>query len=182
MVRLAVERRARCLSCKGSISPRKDPFHLDAQDIRNISLGAPDPSSITHDDLERVCREANILEFVQSLPEGCETQIGLKGSQPSGGQKQRICIARALIRNPQILLLDEATSSLDETAKRTAQEALNKASESRTTITIAHRLSTIANADVIYVVEDGKVIEGGSHKELLKKNGKYLELIKAQLA
>lgn len=148
----------------------------------NIALGAHDLSSVTQKDLERVARDANILDFIESLPSGFETNIGLKGSQLSGGQKQRLCIARALIRNPQILLLDEATSALDASSERAVQQALDRASEGRTTITIAHRLSTIANADVIYVVLQGKVVEGGSHKELLAKQGEYYKLIQAQLA
>lgn len=148
----------------------------------NLSLGALDYENVTKEEMERACRDANILEFVESLPEGFETPIGIKGGQLSGGQKQRLCIARALIRDPQILLLDEATSALDATAERSVQEALDRASKGRTTITIAHRLSTIANADVIYVVQDGKIVEGGNHKDLLALNGKYKELIEAQLA
>lgn len=148
----------------------------------NLSLGATNPDQVTQEDLERVCRDANILEFVEGLPNGFQTQIGLKGGQLSGGQRQRLCIARALIRDPQILLLDEATSALDATAERAVQEALDRASKGRTTITIAHRLTTIAGADIIYVVQDGKIVEGGSHRELLEKNGKYKELIQAQLA
>lgn len=148
----------------------------------NLSLGALDPEIVTQDDMHRACKDANILEFVESLPQGFETQIGIKGGQLSGGQKQRLCIARALIRDPQILLLDEATSALDATAERSVQEALDRASKGRTTITIAHRLSTIANADMIYVVQDGKIVEGGNHKELLAMDGKYKELIQAQLA
>lgn len=148
----------------------------------NLSLGALDPEAVTMEEMRQACTAAKIIDFVESLPQGFETQIGLKGGQLSGGQKQRLCIARALIRNPQILLLDEATSALDATAERGVQEALDQASKGRTTITIAHRLSTIANADVIYVVQDGQIVEGGTHRELLQLDGKYKELIQAQLA
>lgn len=148
----------------------------------NLSLGGINPHEVSLEDMHTACKAANILDFVESLPHGFETQIGIKGGQLSGGQKQRLCIARALIRNPRILLLDEATSALDATAERSVQEALERASKGRTTITIAHRLSTIANADMIYVVQDGRIVEGGNHKELLQMGGKYKELIEAQLA
>ncbi|ORY78571.1 P-loop containing nucleoside triphosphate hydrolase protein [Protomyces lactucae-debilis] len=147
----------------------------------NISLGAAEPGKVTQADLERACEDANILDFVQSLPDGFDQNIGMKGSQLSGGQKQRLCIARALIRDPPILLLDEATSALDNKAEKAVQEALNRAAQGRTVITIAHRLSTIASADVIYVVEGGEIVEGGTHLELLDRRGKYFELVQAQL-
>ncbi|CAE6474640.1 unnamed protein product [Rhizoctonia solani] len=144
----------------------------------NITLGE---TSITQEQLERACRDASILEFIQSLPQGFDTSVGFKGSQMSGGQRQRVCIARALLRNPKILLLDEATSALDAESERSVKEALEQASKGRTTISIAHRLSTIQGADVIHVVEEGRIIESGSHVELLALNGRYVDLIRSQL-
>ncbi|CEL59122.1 hypothetical protein RSOLAG1IB_12255 [Rhizoctonia solani AG-1 IB] len=144
----------------------------------NITLGQ---TSIAQEDIDRACRDANILDFIQSLPQGFDSPVGFKGSQMSGGQRQRICIARALLRNPSILLLDEATSALDAESERSVQEALEQASKGRTTISIAHRLSTIQNADIIHVVEDGRIVESGSHVELLAHNGRYVDLVKSQL-
>ena len=148
----------------------------------NILMGATKPyEEVTDEELENVCRDANILEFIQGLPEGWNTQVGGKGTQLSGGQKQRIAIARALIRNPKILLLDEATSALDQTSEAVVQAALDKVASGRTTIAIAHRLSTIQKADKIYVIKDGKVSQSGTHKDLIEdKSGLYAELVALQ--
>ncbi|KAF8320496.1 P-loop containing nucleoside triphosphate hydrolase protein [Clavulina sp. PMI_390] len=147
----------------------------------NITLGSGGgPEEISQAALEEACREANILEFIQGLPDGFDTDVGGKGSQLSGGQKQRVAIARALIRNPKILLLDEATSALDSTSEKIVQEALDNASRGRTTIAIAHRLSTIQNADQIYFLRDGLIAECGTHDELLALRGGYYELVQLQ--
>jgi len=148
----------------------------------NILLGAIKPhEEVTQEEIVNACRNANILDFINSLPNGFDTEVGGKGSQLSGGQKQRIAIARALLRNPKVLLLDEATSALDSNSEKIVQEALDQAAKGRTTIAIAHRLSTIQNADCIYFIKDGKVAEQGSHDQLLQMKGDYYEYVQLQL-
>lgn len=133
------------------------------------------------DDVIAAATNANIHDFIMSLPDGYNTSVGAKGALLSGGQKQRVAIARALLRNPKVLLLDEATSALDTESEVVVQTALDKASENRTCIIIAHRLSTIRNADVIFVLENGVVVESGKHAQLIALQGSYYSLINAQL-
>ncbi|KAL0139468.1 P-loop containing nucleoside triphosphate hydrolase protein [Mucor lusitanicus] len=160
----------------------QEPTLFDMTIGENIRFGVDDSKEVTQEEVEAVCKSANIHNFIVSLPKGYDQRVGDKGSQLSGGQKQRIAIARALIRKPKILLLDEATSALDSESEKLVQKALDNIIQEggRTTITIAHRLSTITNADLICVIKDGKVIEQGNHWQLLKLDGVYKSLVQQQ--
>jgi ATP-binding cassette subfamily B (MDR/TAP) protein 1 len=145
----------------------------------NILLGTPS-EDVSNEVIEEAARQANLLDFIKSLPEGFNTVVGNRGSLLSGGQKQRVAIAHALIRDPRILLLDEATSALDTESEHVVQAALDNAAKGRTTIAIAHRLSTIQRADVIYFFDKGRIVESGTHTELMRRQGLYAELVKLQ--
>ena len=120
------------------------------------------------------------IDFIRSLPDGLDTQVGERGMKLSGGQKQRIAIARTFLKNPPILILDEATSALDAETEMEIQKALDELAENRTTLVIAHRLATIRNADKIYVVTDEGIAEEGSHEELLSQDGMFAKLYQVQ--
>lgn len=146
----------------------------------NIGYGNPNAS---FEEIKIAAQKANALEFIESFPEGFDTTVGERGVKLSGGQRQRIAIARAILKNPAILILDEATSSLDAKSEKVVQEALDELMKNRTTIIIAHRLATIRKVDRIYVLEDGKIVESGNHKELSSKpDGVYENLLKLQFS
>jgi ATP-binding cassette subfamily B (MDR/TAP) protein 1 len=157
---------------------QQEPSLFQTSVRENILLGTV--NTATEDEVEAACRQANIWDFVTSLPEGLDTDCGAGGTRLSGGQRQRVSIARALIRQPQVLLLDEATSALDTESEKLVQAAIAQASSGRTTIAIAHRLSTIKDADRIFVLHQGKVVEHGSHVELIKQQGIYFRLCQSQ--
>ena len=146
--------------------------------LENILYGK---HNATEEEVKEAAIQANAWEFISSFPEGLQTIVGERGIKLSGGQRQRIAIARAILRNPSILLLDEATSSLDTESEKVVQDALNTLMQGRTSIIIAHRLSTIKDVDCIYVLQDGKIIESGTHTELsLMEDGAYRNLARLQ--
>ena len=178
----------------------KGSICIDGKDIRNLSLkslrsliGNVNQEAIlfndtifnniafgvdhaTQEQVEAAARIANAHDFIMESEHGYQTNVGDRGCRLSGGQRQRISIARAILKNPPILILDEATSALDTESERLVQEALERLMKSRTTIAIAHRLSTIKNADVIYVLHEGRIVEQGTHDHLLQLGGYYKRL------
>jgi ATP-binding cassette, subfamily B, bacterial len=154
----------------------QETFIYNSSILDNIAFGG----DYTGKEIIEAAKLANADEFIQQLPGKYDTIVGDRGMKISGGEKQRIAIARAMIRKPEILILDEATSSLDNISENTVQKAINKISKNCTTLIIAHRLSTIQNADIIYVIDQGKIIESGTHSQLLKQKSKYWELYNIQ--
>uniref|UniRef100_A0A3B3S401 ABC-type xenobiotic transporter n=1 Tax=Paramormyrops kingsleyae TaxID=1676925 RepID=A0A3B3S401_9TELE len=159
----------------------QEPILFDCSIAENIQYG-DNSRHVSQMEIEEAAKSANIHTFIQSLPETYSTRVGDKGAQLSGGQKQRIAIARALVRHPKVLLLDEATSALDTESEKIVQQALDKARLGRTCVVIAHRLSTIQNADTIAVIQNGRVVEQGTHSELMQREGAYYALVNAQVS
>ena len=159
----------------GIVSQETYLFH--ATIAENLRYAKPDA---THDELEAAARAANIHATIASFPDGYDTVVGERGYRLSGGEKQRIAIARVLLKDPAVLILDEATSALDTLSERVVQQALDAASRGRTTISVAHRLSTVVDADVIFVIAGGRLVEQGTHDELLAAGGMYSELYAQQ--
>ena len=166
------------MSLRKNIGIVQQDVFLFAGTIReNIAYGKIDA---TDEEIMVAAKEANILEFINSLPEGLDTYVGERGVKLSGGQKQRISIARAFLKNPPVLILDEATSALDNVTEMQIQQALDELSKGRTSLVVAHRLSTVKNADDIIVIDKDGIIEQGNHDELITKNGVYANLYQYQ--
>ncbi|RKH23367.1 ABC transporter ATP-binding protein, partial [Corallococcus sp. CA031C] len=155
----------------------QEPLLFHGTVLDNLRHARP---AATREEVEAAARVANADTFIQALPQGYDTRIGERGVTLSGGQRQRLCIARAVLSKAPVLVLDEATSSLDPENEREVQAALTKVLPGRTALVIAHRLSTVTSADVIHVVEAGRIVESGSHAELLQKEGRYAAMWRLQ--
>ena len=145
----------------------------------NIAYARPEASD---EDLRDAARRAQLLSFIEALPDGWDTRVGERGLKLSGGEKQRVGIARVILADPAVLVLDEATSALDSATEAAVQEALDEAARGRTTLMVAHRLSTVQNADEIIVLEAGRIIERGTHASLLQRDGAYAQMWARQIA
>ncbi|MBQ3860212.1 MAG: ATP-binding cassette domain-containing protein, partial [Clostridia bacterium] len=156
---------------------QQDIYLFNASIRENILYGRLDA---TQEEVEEAAKRANIHDYIMSLEHGYDTEIGERGIRLSGGQKQRLSIARVFLKNPPILILDEATSALDNTTEILIQQSLDELCRGRTTLVVAHRLSTIKNADEIAVIAGGKIVEQGTHDELIEKGGMYSELYSLQ--
>ena len=152
---------------------QQTPFLFDTTIRENILFGRPDA---TEEELIEAAKRANIYDFIQTLPDGFDSNCGENGVRLSGGQRQRISIARVFLKNPPVLIFDEATSSLDNESEHLVQQSMEALCDGRTTIIIAHRLSTIKKADFICCMKQGKIVEQGTHEELLALNGYYKDL------
>ncbi len=159
----------------GMVTQETYLFHTTIRD--NLRYAKTDA---TQDELELACRAANIHDFISSLPEGYDTVVGERGYRLSGGEKQRVAIARVLLKDPKILILDEATSHLDSLSEALIKEAMQEVRRGRTSLVIAHRLSTVINADLILVMDKGRLVESGGHEDLLKQDGIYADLYQTQ--
>jgi subfamily B ATP-binding cassette protein MsbA len=157
----------------------QDPQLLRGTIVDNIRYGRLDA---TDDEVRAAARDANVDDFVSALPDSYATEVGERGVRLSGGERQRIAIARAILRDPRILILDEATSALDSHSEALIEEALDRLLPGRTTLIIAHRLSTIRRANTVLYIEGGRVIEFGTHAQLLARGGAYAKLHAAQFA
>ena len=161
----------------GVVSQETYLFH--ATIAENLRYAKPEA---TDAELEAACRAANVHDTIAGFPDGYDTLVGERGYRLSGGEKQRVAIARVLLKDPAVLILDEATSALDTVSERIVQGALDAAARGRTTVAIAHRLSTVVDADVIHVVRAGRIVESGTHAQLLGLDGEYARLFAEQLA
>ena len=157
---------------------QQDVFLFDGSVRDNIAYGRHDA---TAEEVEAAARQANAHEFIERLPDGYDTFVGERGVKLSGGQQQRLAIARAILKSPQILILDEATSNLDTESEQLIQAAMATLLAGRTTFIIAHRLSTVRRADLILLMEDGRIVERGTHTQLMDANGLYHEMVQRQM-
>jgi len=163
-----------------TVSQEQEPDLFPGSVKFNIGLGGRPGAKVGDEDIVRVAKECEIHDFIMSLPEGYNTEVGAHGSKLSGGQRQRLAIARALIRDPEILLLDEASSQLDANTEQALRRTIAAASKGRTTIMIAHRLASVQHADRILVFDAGRIVEQGSHDELVAMGGIYAAMVAAQ--